>query len=397
MTDALLRYGIAATWNDNNEFEIWTGDAWAHGFGERYPARDAKVLQTMLMMRASRDAQRAFAPNQRPFLVSRSGGAGMQRYVQTWSGDNSTSWETLRYNLKMGLGLALSGVSNTGHDIGGFSGPAPEPELLTRWVQFGVFMPRFSIHSWNDDRSVNEPWMYPEATPAIADALKLRYQLIPYLYQLLWQSTTQYEPVLAPTLARFPDDPRCYAASDEMMLGEALLAAPVVDAGQTERRVYLPAGQRWVCFHSGRAFDGGDTVTLPAPLDAPPPMLVREGHVVPLNTAEQHFASRADARAFVVVPRAADGVATGTCVEDDGETEAWRDGAFGTWSIASRAEGNSLRLDVQWQGAYRRPFDTIEVRVPAAQARAVTSVGARLAAERVDGGWRVLTLELPAQ
>ncbi|MBN3728133.1 glycoside hydrolase family 31 protein, partial [Burkholderia sp. Ac-20379] len=307
VTDALLRYGIPATWNDNNEFEIWTADAYAHGFGQRFPARDAKVLQTMLMMRASRDAQRAFAPDQRPFLVSRSGGAGMQRYVQTWSGDNYTSWDTLRYNLRMGLGLALSGVSNTGHDIGGFSGPAPEPELLTRWVQFGVFMPRFSIHSWNDDGSVNEPWMYPEATPAIADALKLRYRLIPYLYHLLWLSTTHYEPVLAPTLARFPHDRRCHEANDEMMLGEALLAAPVVEAGQTERRVYLPAGERWVCVESGRAFDGGQTVTLPAPLDGPPPMLLREGHVLPLNTAEQHFAARADARGFVLAPRAADG------------------------------------------------------------------------------------------
>ncbi len=98
------------------------------------------MLQTQLMMRASRDAQREHAPNTRPFLVSRSGGVGMHRYVQTWSGDNYTSWETLRYNLKMGLGLAMSGVSNSGHDIGGFSGPAPAPELLLRWVGFGIFL-----------------------------------------------------------------------------------------------------------------------------------------------------------------------------------------------------------------------------------------------------------------
>jgi len=179
--DALLDYGIAATWNDNNEFEIWSPDAFAHGFGDAYPAHQAKVLQTMLMMRASRDAQREHAPERRPFLVSRSGGVGMQRYVQTWSGDNYTSWDTLRYNLKMGLGLSLSGVSNIGHDIGGFSGPAPEPELFARWVQFGVFMPRFSIHSWNDDGTVNEPWMHPEVTREISDLIKLRYRLLPYL------------------------------------------------------------------------------------------------------------------------------------------------------------------------------------------------------------------------
>src|SRR5260370_33262245 len=107
------------------------------------------------MIRTSRDAQREFVPAKRPFLVSRSGAVGMHRYVQTWSGDNYTSWESLRYNIKMGIGLALSGVSNLGHDIGGFSGPAPDQELFFRLGQFRVFLPRFSIHSLNDDGSGN--------------------------------------------------------------------------------------------------------------------------------------------------------------------------------------------------------------------------------------------------
>jgi alpha-glucosidase len=112
--ETLLDYGITATWNDNNEFEIWTDKALVHGFGQPHSAHERKPLQSLLMMRASRDAQKAHAPDERPFLVSRSGAVGMHRYAQTWSGDNSTSWETLKYNLKMGLGLALSGVSNTG-------------------------------------------------------------------------------------------------------------------------------------------------------------------------------------------------------------------------------------------------------------------------------------------
>ena len=82
-------------------------------------------------------------------------------------------------------------MSNIGHDIGGFSSP-PSPELLLRWVQFGLFMPRFSIHSWNDDGTVNEPWMYPEITAQIASLIKQRYRLLPYLYHLLWLSTTRY-------------------------------------------------------------------------------------------------------------------------------------------------------------------------------------------------------------
>ena len=128
-----------------------------------------KPLQTLLMMRASREAQAEHAPDKRPFLVTRAGAAGMQRYAQTWSGDNSTCWETLKYNIKMGLGLALSGVSNSGHDIGGFAGPRPTRSCSCAGCEAGIFMPRFIIHSWNDDGSANEPWMHPEViAPAIS-------------------------------------------------------------------------------------------------------------------------------------------------------------------------------------------------------------------------------------
>ncbi|WP_118181693.1 TIM-barrel domain-containing protein [Paraburkholderia phosphatilytica] len=393
VTDALLRYGIASTWNDNNEFEFWSPDAIAHGFGTPFPAREAKVLQTMLMMRASRDAQREYAPDSRPFLVSRSGGVGMHRYVQTWSGDNYTSWETLRYNLKMGLGLALSGISNIGHDIGGFSGPAPDAELFLRWVQFGVFMPRFSIHSWNDDGTVNEPWMHPEVTNHISGLIKLRYRLLPYLYHLLWQSTASYEPILRPTFADFPHDGACYAENDDMMVGAALLAAPVVEAGATQRCVTLPAGSRWVSYWTAETFDGGTTVTLPAPWDQPP-MLVREGHAIPLNVAEQHFAHRADQRAFLVAPFANAGTASGECIEDDGKSEAWRNGEYGTWTVSVTSDANALNVSVQWSGRFARPFERVEVWLPAADSRTIACVTGRIVNEAHEHGWKRLTVEL---
>lgn len=392
---ALLEYGMASTWNDNNEFEVWTPDAFAHGFGKKAPIREAKVLHTMLMMRASREAQLEFAPQRRPFLVSRSGGVGMQRYVQTWSGDNYTSWETLRYNLKMGLGLALSGVSNIGHDIGGFAGPAPSPELLVRWVAFGVFLPRFSIHSWNDDKTVNEPWMYPQITSQIASLIKLRYRLIPYLYELLWQSTQAYEPVLRPTFAEFPNDRRCYAECDDMMIGSSLLVAPAVDEGQTERTVYLPAGARWVSYWSGEAFEGGQATTLPSPWDQPV-MLVREGGVIALNVAEQHFDQRADQRGFLVVPMQGVGESVGGCIEDDGETEAWRDGEQGRWSVRAVSDAQAIALHVSCEGKMPTLADTVEIHLPAGDVRQVQTPHARVLETVVAGGWRRLTLQLLA-
>ncbi len=324
VTMQLLVPGMAGTWNDNNEFEIVSPHARAHAG----PAIEMKPLHTLQMLRASRDAQIAKTPDKRPHLVSRAGLAGMQRYVQTWSGDNYTSWETLKYNIRMGLGLALSGVSNTGHDVGGFDGPRPDAELFVRWVGFGIFMPRFSIHSWNTDRTANEPWMHPEVTPHIRDLIKFRYRLLPYLYDLSWRYTQTCEPIIRPTFFDFPDDPNCLEENDDMMLGAALLVAPVVEPGVAAREVYLPAGTRWFDYWTGEAFEGGRTVTRPAPFRRPP-LFAREGSIVALNIAEQHFGERADTRAFAVFPLA-DGIFEADIFDDDGEQA---DGGHRLWRV----------------------------------------------------------------
>jgi alpha-glucosidase len=366
VTTALLVPGMAGTWNDNNEFEIVSPKARMHGFGTARAAIEMKPLQTLLMLRASREAQRARAPDKRPFLVSRSGSAGMQRYVQTWSGDNYTSWETLRYNIRMGLGLALSGVSNSGHDVGGFDGPRPDAELFVRWVGFGIFMPRFSIHSWNTDGTANEPWMHPEVTPQVAGLIKLRYRLLPYLYDLSYRHTTHCETIIRPTFLDFPGDPKCFEDSDDMMLGEALLVAAVVEAGVTTRDVYLPAGTRWFDWWSGEAFEGGQTVERPAPYDRPP-LFAREGSVIALNVAEQHFGARADARGFAVFPLAV-GHFAADVFDDDGESDV--SPGRRQWHVEVACGESAVEIAVTGDAA---------VFVPAGETRRVVVTGGRLA------------------
>lgn len=393
VTDSLLEYGMASTWNDNNEFEIWSGKPLVHGFGSPRAAWEAKPLHTLLMIKASREAHQAYEPNKRPFLISRAGAAGMQRYVQTWSGDNYTSWETLRYNIKMAMGLALSGVSNTGHDIGGFSGPKPEPELFVRWVQHGIFLPRFSIHSWNDDKSVNEPWMYPEFTPHIRQLIAFRYKLIPYFYDLLWRSHSQYEPMIRPTFHDFPEDARCYEENDEMLLGGKLLVASVVDAGKRDRDVYLPQGANWYDFWSGEHFVGGQTVTLPAPWDRPP-LLVREGSAIPLNLAEQHFAQPADERGFAVFPPKASGEFKDEFFEDDGESEAYRSGQYGLWQVAVKADAASLDIAITRGGARPPVASEITVLLPRQENRVLRTGAATVLAERITAEWREVRLSV---
>jgi len=279
---ALLDYGIAATWNDNNEFEIWDDDARADVNGRGGTMACLRPVQTNLMLRASETAQREHEPQKRPFLVSRSGGPGLQRYAQTWTGDNATSWKTLRYNLRMGHGLSLSGLYNFGHDIGGFAGPKPEPELFMRWIEQGVFWPRFTIHSWNDDGSANEPWMYPDLLPMVRAAFELRERLVPLFYTLLWRAHAHHEPILRPLFYDFPHQTEAYAEHDCFMLGADLLIAPVVEEGARERRVWLPdTPGGWYALHGGAHFAPG-WHTVDAPLGLAP-AFVRAGTVLPLG------------------------------------------------------------------------------------------------------------------
>jgi alpha-glucosidase len=236
----ILDHGVAATWNDNNEFEVWDDGARSDLDGRGGAMACLRPVQTGLMLRASAQAQREHAPMKRPYLVTRSGGPGLQRYAQTWTGDNRTGWKTLRYNLRMGHGLSLSGIFNFGHDVGGFAGEAPEPELFMRWIEQGIYWPRFTIHSWNDDGGASEPWMYPEILPLVRAAMVWRERLAPLFYTLMWRAHAHHEPILRPLFFDFPDEAESYEENDAFMLGRDLLVAPVFEPGAVSRCVWLP-------------------------------------------------------------------------------------------------------------------------------------------------------------
>jgi alpha-glucosidase len=294
----------------------------------------------------------------------------MQRYVQTWSGDNYTGWEALKYNVQMGLGLALSGISNTGHDVGGFAGPKPDAELFVRWVGFGIFMPRFSIHSWNTDGTANEPWMHPEVTGAVRELIKFRYRLLPYLYDLTWRYARDYEPIIRPTFAEFPDDAECLIENDDMMLGPSLLIAPVVEPGQTAREVYLPDGADWFDAWSGERFAGGQRVIRSTPFKRPP-LFARAGSVIALNTAEQHFRERADTRGFWIFPLA-EGSFEAEVFEDDGESEGWREGRYRIWTVHVTCTASTIEVAVSARENGEPVSAACEIQLPPRETRSLS-------------------------
>lgn len=362
---ALLDYGVVSAWNDNNEFEIWDEDAQCHGAGRPFNQSLARPAQAMLMSKLSSETQSAHAPGERPYTISRAGGPGIGRYAQTWSGDNFTAWKTLRWNLRQGLGMSVSGLFNIGHDVGGFHGPTPTPELFCRFVEFCALWPRFVMNSWKDSGIVNLPWMYPQLLPAVHEAYGLRYRLMPHLYAAMQRGAAEHLPPVRPLVMDFPDDPRALGEEDAFMLGDGLLIAPVLDEGATTRTVYLPhhaAG--WYEFHSGRPHAGGETVTVDAPLGRIP-VFARGGAMIALSDKIDGIDPAQDTRRTlrVFAPGCA-GNFVGELYDDDGVTTLWRAGAGRLVRLSLYSDGDGrMRLSATADGSYRPVYDKIRVQL----------------------------------
>ncbi len=230
--------------------------------------------------------------------------------------------------------------------------------------------PRFTIHSWNDDQTVNEPWMYPAVTPAIRSAIELRYRLLPYFYTLLWQASADDEPMLRPTFLDHEQDSTTLAETDDFMLGRDILVASVVEPGQRQRAVYLPANTSgWYDFHSGQWFSGGQTIVLDAPLERLP-LLVRAGAMIPLSGRTAYVSPQKDEqREFLLFPPVAGGTDSGLLFEDDGETWQWREGnaLWLRWEIRT----DSQRIDVTFtpEGRYQPAWRHATLRLPVGEQR----------------------------
>ncbi|KAI8079342.1 glycosyl hydrolases family 31-domain-containing protein [Thamnidium elegans] len=286
-------------------------------------------LQTLLMIQASYEALLEFKPNQRPFLITRSATPYCNELVsQTWSGDNSTEWKTIKYNIPMGLSSGLCGMpAGYGHDIGGFTGPKPDPEMFVRWVQQGVFWARFSIHSWNSDGSITEPWMFPEVLPTIRAALQFRYRIIPYLYTLYVSLVFRKgEPLVRPVFYDHQHDINTYKQEFEFMLGPSLLVAPVYEPGKATKKVYLPSNTAWYHYQTGKYFESpqeGSFVEVPSKLtDEASPFFVKAGSMMCFSKVMSNVhASDDDERRVQIFPE--QGVSerkTFILYEDDGDT-----------------------------------------------------------------------------
>lgn len=281
LKEAYISNGITCIWDDNCEYEINDPSAVCEFEGEKASASAFRPIMPNIMALAAKEAIKESCPDVRPYITNRAGFAGIQRYAQTWAGDNNTSWHSLKFNIPVILGMGLSGVANQGCDIGGFYGPAPEPELYVRWVQHGIFQPRFSIHSCNTDNTVTEPWMYPSYTKYIREAIKFRYRLAPYLYSLLYEASTEGSPIMRPLFYEFQKDANTYEESFDFMFGKSMLVASIYEKGAVSRKIYLPEGCMWYDFYTKEKYKGGQTIEVKASIDRIP-LFFRSGAIIPM-------------------------------------------------------------------------------------------------------------------
>ncbi|WP_189552712.1 glycoside hydrolase family 31 protein [Streptomyces lavendofoliae] len=286
-----LAQGFSGVWHDMNEPVSFTpfGDmtlprSARHALeGRGGDHREAHNVYGLAMARAGYEGLRRLRPDERPFLFSRSGWAGMQRYGGTWSGDLSTGWPGLRASLSLVLGLGLCGVPYSGPDVGGFDG-SPSPELFLRWFQLGAWLPLFRTHA-AIDAGRREPWEFgPEVLEYARAALAERERLRPYFMTLARLARLTGAPYARPVWWGCPEERALRDCEDAFLLGDALLVAPVLERGTDRRAVRLPRG-RWYDTATGQVYEGPGQVLVDAPLSRIP-VLARAGAVLPVRGAD---------------------------------------------------------------------------------------------------------------
>lgn len=337
----------------------------------------------MEMARSTYEGLQRLRPDSRPFVLTRSGTAGIQRYAAVWTGDNVSQWADISLAIPMCLNLGMSGVPFVGADIGGFW-DASNGELLVRFAQLGALLPFCRNHNAmnNPDQT---PWGFGELYEnAYRKAMETRYQLLPYLYTLFQEASTTGATIMRPLYYHYPQDEQACDTESAFLIGESLLSSPITRAGETTASVYLPAGP-WFDYWDGTEYPGGTTSDIAAPLDRWP-LLIKGNSILPTGPILQYVNEPNDAPLTLTCYMATDGLASYTLYEDDGSTQAYRNGAFARTSISCRVDRDAVtvRIDEQHAG-YKPQWKEYAV---------VVRVGGRVLQQRVAVGQESVTIHL---
>ncbi|XP_041985617.1 neutral alpha-glucosidase AB [Aricia agestis] len=325
-------------WNDMNEPSVFNGpeitmpkDARHYktpedgqdGLASYWEHRHIHNEYGLWHIRATHDGMLLRTNNQyRPFILTRSTFAGTQRYAAMWTGDNMAEWGFLRASVRQCLSVATAGISFCGSDVGGFF-KYPEAELMTRWYQAGAYQAFFRAHSHIETKR-REPWLYDSTTLSrIRDALRRRYVLLDFWYTLFYEHTIDGLPVTRPLFQEYPKELETYTIDEAYLLGDKLLISPVMEAGVTSVKVYLPGREsntRWYDVDSYQTYEANGYMNVDVNINKVP-VYQRGGTIVPRKERVRRSSQLMVNDPYtLIVALDANNTATGSLYIDDGET-----------------------------------------------------------------------------
>lgn len=339
----MLDSGVSGIWNDMNEPASFNGplpdDLQFENDGRVTNHKEIHNVYGHLMAKATFEGLKKHS-GKRPFVITRAAYAGTQKYSTVWTGDNQSLWEHLRMAVPMLLNLGMSGISFCGTDVGGF-GFDCTGELLSRWVQVGCFTPLFRNHSSTHTRD-QEPWAFDKETESInRKYIKLRYKLIPYLYDIMYEGEKDGLPIMRPLVMHYQEDKMVQEISDEFLVGENILVSPVLEQGKNYKAVYLPRG-KWYDYWTKEVISGEKAIIKEAPIDVCP-IYIKEGSIIP-NYPDQNYIGEKEIDKLTLDIYKGNGKYFHYI--DDGESYNYRNGEYTLYEFSMKSD-KSITIDIK--------------------------------------------------
>jgi len=350
----LFKQGAAGWWGDLGEPEVHPADS-IHNFNGLQVTGD-EIHNAYGHMWAKRvyENQLAIAPQQRPFIMMRSGFVGSQRYgMIPWTGDVSRSWGGLKPQVELSLQMGLLGLGYTHSDLGGFAGGEEfDQELYIRWLQYGVFQPVFRPHA--QDNIAPEPIFHDKQTKDILrEYVKLRYAMLPYNYSLAYENSLTGMPLMRPVFFEDPANQDLIDIKDSYFWGDAFLVKPITEPNLTAVSIDLPKGV-WFDYWTDKRYQGNQTITLATQLDRLP-VMVRGGSFIPMVKPVQStddYTTQTLSLHYYADPSI--NSSSSTMYDDDGvDPNAIKNKTFETLVFNAQQKENQLKINLKRQGKYQ--------------------------------------------
>lgn len=353
--------GVTGFWNDMNEIAVWGKEVPSllnlNWDGHHTTYQQGKNVYGSLMARSTYEGAKKYMKGERPFVLTRSGYSGLQRYTSIWTGDNQATEDHMLLGVRLINSLGLSGVSFAGVDIGGFSGN-PTQSLYTRWMQIGAFSPLYRAHT-SFTMMRGEPWDFGEVFEDVARRyIGFRYQLLPYIYSNFYESSQNGMPIARSLAIEYPNDSSVYDADyqQQYLFGPSVLVVPCKST-ETLSKVYLPQGE-WYDLFNDKRYAGNQKIVAESGLYKLP-LYIKAGSIIPMQKLVESTADNSADTLYVHL-YAGKEKNQYEYYEDDSRTYNYEQGNFYKRVISYDPQTQTLLFD-QKEGGFDSKFKTITI------------------------------------